>query len=80
MLRGRSSSPTFGRRGRINDESDSSFDEKISLINGTLPHQQKGKYGGAKVNIIPAAPTSEPATIKILLLMAKPAAQAAMPE
>ena len=29
---------------------------KIPLINGTLPHQQKGKYGGAKVNIIPAAP------------------------
>ena len=28
---------------------------KIPLINGTLPHQQKGKYGGAKVNIIPAA-------------------------
>ena len=29
---------------------------KIPLINGTLPHQQKGKNGGAKVNIIPAAP------------------------
>ena len=29
---------------------------KVPLINGTLPHQQKGKYGGAKVNIIPAAP------------------------
>tara|TARA_B100000029_G_scaffold428696_1_gene438719 strand:- start:2204 stop:2728 length:525 start_codon:yes stop_codon:yes gene_type:complete len=29
---------------------------KIPLINGTLPHEQKGKYGGAKVNIIPAAP------------------------
>tara|TARA_B100000427_G_scaffold10754_2_gene9075 strand:+ start:782 stop:1306 length:525 start_codon:yes stop_codon:yes gene_type:complete len=28
---------------------------KIPIINGTLPHQQKGKYGGAKVNIIPAA-------------------------
>jgi small subunit ribosomal protein S5 len=22
----------------------------------TLPHEQKGKYGGARVNIIPAAP------------------------
>ena len=29
---------------------------KIPLINGTLPHQQIGKYGGANVNIIPAAP------------------------
>ena len=29
---------------------------KIPLIKGTLPHEQKGKYGGAKVNIIPAAP------------------------
>ena len=29
---------------------------KIPIINGTLPHEQKGKYGGAKVNIIPAAP------------------------
>ena len=26
------------------------------MIKGTLPHEQKGKYGGAKVNIIPAAP------------------------
>ena len=29
---------------------------KIPLIKGTLPHEQKGKYGGARVNIIPAAP------------------------
>jgi len=29
---------------------------RIPLIKGTLPHAQKGKYGGAKVNIIPAAP------------------------
>ena len=29
---------------------------KIPLVKGTLPHEQKGKYGGAKVNIIPAAP------------------------
>ena len=29
---------------------------RIPLIKGTLPHQQKGKYGGARVNIIPAAP------------------------
>ena len=29
---------------------------KIPLIKGTLPHGQKGKYGGARVNIIPAAP------------------------
>jgi len=28
----------------------------IPLIKGTLPHEQKGKYGGARVNIIPAAP------------------------
>jgi small subunit ribosomal protein S5 len=29
---------------------------RIPLIKGTLPHQQKGKFGGARVNIIPAAP------------------------
>ena len=29
---------------------------RIPLIKGTLPHEQKGKYGGARVNIIPAAP------------------------
>jgi len=29
---------------------------RIPLIKGTLPHAQKGKYGGARVNIIPAAP------------------------
>ena len=29
---------------------------KIPLVKGTLPHEQKGKYGGARVNIIPAAP------------------------
>jgi len=29
---------------------------RIPLVKGTLPHAQKGKYGGAKVNIIPAAP------------------------
>ena len=29
---------------------------RIPLIKGTLPHEQKGKFGGAKVNIIPAAP------------------------
>ena len=29
---------------------------RIPLVKGTLPHQQKGKYGGARVNIIPAAP------------------------
>jgi hypothetical protein len=32
------------------------------------------------VNIMPAAPTIDPATIKMLLLIAKPAAQAAKPE
>ena len=31
---------------------------KIPLVKGTLPHEQKGKYGGARVNIIPAAPGS----------------------
>ena len=29
---------------------------RIPLIKGNLPHEQKGKYGGARVNIIPAAP------------------------
>ena len=29
---------------------------RIPLVKGTLPHAQKGKYGGARVNIIPAAP------------------------
>ena len=29
---------------------------RIPINKGTLPHEQKGKYGGARVNIIPAAP------------------------
>jgi len=29
---------------------------RIPLVKGTLPHEQKGKYGGARVNIIPASP------------------------
>jgi len=29
---------------------------RIPIINKTIPHEQKGKYGGARVNIIPAAP------------------------
>lgn len=29
---------------------------RIPIIKGTLPHEQKGKYGGARVNLIPAAP------------------------
>ena len=29
---------------------------RIPLLKGTLPHEQKGKYGGARDNIIPAAP------------------------
>lgn len=29
---------------------------RIPIINKTLPHEQKGKYGGARVNIFPAAP------------------------
>lgn len=29
---------------------------RIPIVKGTLPHAQKGKYGGARVNIIPAAP------------------------
>ena len=29
---------------------------RIPIIKGILPHEQKGKYGGARVNIIPAAP------------------------
>ena len=28
----------------------------IHVVKGTLPHEQKGKFGGARVNIIPAAP------------------------
>ena len=32
------------------------------------------------VKMMPAAPTMDPATIKMLLLIAKPAAQAARPE
>lgn len=27
---------------------------RIPILNKTLPHEQKGKYGGARVNIIPA--------------------------
>ena len=26
---------------------------RIPIVKGTLPHQQKGKFGGARVNIIP---------------------------
>ncbi len=29
---------------------------QVPIVKGTLPHEQKGKYGGARVNIIPAAP------------------------
>ncbi|NNK87585.1 MAG: 30S ribosomal protein S5 [Flavobacteriaceae bacterium] len=29
---------------------------RIPLVKATVPHAQKGKYGGARVNIIPAAP------------------------
>ena len=29
---------------------------RIPILKGTLPHEQKGKYGGARVNLIPAAP------------------------
>ena len=29
---------------------------RIPIIKGTLPHEQKGKFGGARVNITPAAP------------------------
>ena len=29
---------------------------RIPIVKGTLPHEQKGKYGGARINIIPAAP------------------------
>ena len=29
---------------------------RIPITSGTVPHEQKGKYGGARVNIIPAAP------------------------
>lgn len=29
---------------------------RISILNGTLPHQQAGKYGGANVFLKPAAP------------------------
>lgn len=29
---------------------------RIPLHKGTLPHPQKGKFGGARVNIMPAAP------------------------
>ena len=29
---------------------------RIPIDKGTLPHEQKGKYGGARVNLIPAAP------------------------
>ena len=28
---------------------------RIPIVKGTLPHEQKGKYGGARINIIPAA-------------------------
>jgi small subunit ribosomal protein S5 len=29
---------------------------RIPLFKGTVPHEQKGKFGGARVNILPAAP------------------------
>ena len=29
---------------------------RVPIVKGTLPHQQKGKFGGARVNLIPAAP------------------------
>jgi small subunit ribosomal protein S5 len=29
---------------------------RIPLKNSTLPHEQKGKFGGARVNLLPAAP------------------------
>lgn len=29
---------------------------RIPILKRTIPHEQKGKYGGARVNIIPAAP------------------------
>lgn len=29
---------------------------RVPIIKGTLPHEQKGKFGGARVNIMPAAP------------------------
>src|SRR5690606_4121112 len=29
---------------------------RIPLNKKTLPHEQKGKYGGARVNLLPAAP------------------------
>ena len=29
---------------------------RIPIENGTLPHEQKGKFGGARVKLIPAAP------------------------
>ena len=29
---------------------------RIPVLNGTLPHEQKGKFGGARVKLIPAAP------------------------
>ena len=29
---------------------------RIPIVKGTLPHQQKGKFGGSRVNIITAAP------------------------
>ena len=28
---------------------------RIPILKGTIPHEQKGKYGGARVNIIPAS-------------------------
>ncbi len=29
---------------------------RIPLIKASLPHEQKGKYGGARVNLLPASP------------------------
>ena len=28
---------------------------RIPILNGTLPHEQKGKFGGARVNLLPAS-------------------------
>ncbi len=42
--------PIFGKRSRFSDDSDSSFDEKISLVNGSL--QRRKSYRPVSVDIL----------------------------
>ena len=49
-------------------------------LNSTLARERFMALHMMLVRMMPAAPTSDPETMRMLLLMAKPAAQAASPE